>query len=126
MDCLAEGRKLTFCAACAMRSRSRARIFSRSTATDFMRLVSESVSSIGIVSVNTVAMAATEALTIATDLTLNELIRKSSIGPLRPYPSADLFQALEIEIDHLLHDQHAHRHPDDGRGEHDAAKRLGP
>src|ERR1700722_18176898 len=126
MDCLADGRRLTFCDVCAMRSRSRARIFSRSSATDFMRLLSESVSSIGIAIVNTVAMAAIEALTIATDLTLNESIRKSRIGPLSPYPSADLFHALEIEIDHLLHHQHAHRHPDDGRGEHDAAERLGP
>src|SRR6185437_5453888 len=102
-----------------MRSRSRARIFSRSTATAFMRLLSESLTSRGIAMVNTVATAAMEALTIATVWTLNEAIRKSSIGPQQVH-------ALEIEIDHFLHDQNAHRHPDDGAGEHYAAERLGP
>ena len=48
-----------------MRSRSRWRIFSRSSATDFMRLPSESVASSGIASVSTVAIAAIAANTIA-------------------------------------------------------------
>src|SRR6185437_3639281 len=120
MDCLAEGRRLTFCAACAMRSRSRARIFSRSIATAFMRLLSESVSIIGIAIVNTVATAAIAAHAIATIFTFKESIKKSSIGLVRPYAQ------LEIEIDHLLHHQKAHRHPDPGGGEHHAAERFGP
>jgi hypothetical protein len=63
-----------------------------------------------------------EALTIATVWTLNEAIRKSSIGLLGPQQA----HALEIEIDHFPHDQNARRHPDDGAGEHYAAERRGP
>src|ERR1039458_138419 len=135
MDCFVEGRRLTFCCTCAMRSRSRARIFSRSTATAFMRLPSESASSMGIVKVKTVAIAAMAALTIVSVLTLIESIRKSSIGILHPYEAHGFFRkpvstfqdhALEIEIYHILHHHHAHRHPQDGSGEHHAAERLGP
>src|SRR5450755_3403799 len=135
MDCFAEGRRLTFCCTCAMRSRSRARIFSRSTATAFMRLSSESPTNIGMANVKTVAIAAMAALTIAMVLTLSESIKKSSIGILHPCETHDLIRkpvsafrdhALEIEIDHFLHHQHAHRHPHDGSGEHHAAEWLGP
>ena len=60
-----------------MRSRSRARIFSRSIATAFMRLPSESPNAYGIASVKTVAAAAMAANTIVSVLTLIALIRKS-------------------------------------------------
>src|SRR6202142_3382260 len=123
MDCFAEGRRLTFCCTCAMRSRSRARIFSRSIATAFMRLPSESPTSMGIVKVKTVAIAAMAALTIVSVWTLIESINKSSIGILHLYAAYDLVRkpastsrdhGLEIEIDHFLHHHHAHRHPHDG------------
>ena len=68
-----------------MRSRSRWRIFSRSTATAFMRLPSESANSSGIANVKTVAIAAMAALAIASVLVLIELINKSSIGVSHPY-----------------------------------------
>ena len=58
-----------------MRSRSRWRIFSRSSATAFMRLPSESANSSGIASVKTVATAAMAANTIVSVLTLIESIR---------------------------------------------------
>src|SRR5665213_3427066 len=110
-----------------MRSRSRARIFSRSIATAFMRLSSESPTSSGIVKVKTVAIAAMAALTIATVLTLIESMRRSSIAILHCYEARDFpHSALEVEIDHFLHHHDAHRHPYDGAGEHHAAERLGP
>jgi len=59
------------------RSRSRWRIFSRSIATAFMRLPSESVASSGIAKVSTVAIAATAANTIAAVRGLRLSIRKS-------------------------------------------------
>ena len=36
-----------------------------------------------------------------------------------------LFACLEIEIDHLLHHQHAHNHPDRGSRQHDVTDRIG-
>ena len=62
MYCLGDWRRLTFSfSPRAKRSRSRCRIFSRSTDTAFIRLASALVESSGIASVNTVATAATAA-----------------------------------------------------------------
>ena len=65
MNCLGDCRSDTFSPR-ASRSRSRWRIFSRSIATDFMRLGSGSEASSGIAMVSTVAIAATPARIIAT------------------------------------------------------------
>src|SRR5262249_3920739 len=64
MYCLGVRRSATFSPR-AIRSRSRWRIFSRSTATAFMRLPSASLARSGIASVSTVAIAAIAANTIA-------------------------------------------------------------
>ena len=63
MYCLGAVRRLTFSLR-IIRSRSRWRIFSRSSATAFMRLSSVSPASSGMASVRTVAIAATAANTI--------------------------------------------------------------
>src|SRR5579859_6250261 len=100
---------------CARRSRSRCRIFSRSSATAFMRLFSVSGTSSGMASVSTVAPAATAA---------NTMVRtcgSSSCCKMEPIAAA-----LEIEVDHLAHHQNADAHPGRAAGQHHAAELLGP
>src|SRR5436190_41243 len=115
MYCFGERRSAIFSAPRASRSRSRWRIFSRSTPTDFIRLPSVSVAISGIASVSTVAIAAMAENTIAIRRGFRRESIKRSITP----PS-------EIEIDHFLHDHHADPHPDRAAHQHDAAERLGP
>src|SRR5262245_60303312 len=100
----------------ASRSRSRWRIFSRSTATDFMRLDSASVTSSGMASVITVATAPMAANTIARKRgSLSFWIRRSIMA-----------RTSEVEVDHLAHDEDADRHPDGATEQHRAAHGLGP
>src|ERR1043166_3154567 len=116
MYCLGDRRSATFSPR-AMRSRSRWRIFSRSRATAFMRLPSESVASSGMASVNTVATAAIAAKSIAS-------VRVSPI--LFIIRSNSMARPSEVEIDHFAHDEDAHRHPDRGAGEHRPSGRMRP
>src|SRR5262245_66625874 len=114
MYCLGDLRNATFSPR-AKRSRSRWRIFSRSSATAFIRLFSESVASSGMASVSTVAIAATAANTVVITRGFWTLsIRMSSMA------------VSEIEVDHSAHHEHAHRHPDAAQGQHEAAGRRGP
>ena len=80
MYCLGERRSAIFSPR-ASRSRSRWRICSRSSATDFIRLESVSVASSGMASVSTVAIAATAENTIASRRGLETAsIRMSSMA----------------------------------------------
>src|SRR5262245_45557524 len=100
MYCLGERRRETFWPA-LRRSRSRWRIFSRSIATAFMRLPRLSPANSGMASVITVDAAAMAANSIARN-------RVSAIFSIR---KSIMTRALEIEVDHLLHHEHADRHP---------------
>ena len=73
MYCLGDCRSATFSPR-ASRSRSRWRIFSRSSATAFMRLPSVSVASSGIASVSTVAIAAIAANTSGQDAGVGDVV----------------------------------------------------
>src|SRR5262249_29307817 len=96
----------------ASRSRSRWRIFSRSSATDFMRLPSVSGDSSGIASVITVAIAATLVNSMARNLVSCIFWMIRSIMTPRS----------EVEVDHLLHDENADAHPHGAAGHHHAAE----
>src|SRR4051794_87072 len=98
-----------------MRSRSRWRILSRSSATAFMRLPSGSANTKGMASVKTVAAAASAAKMIVRVWTLIEFSMRSSMD-----------RGLKVEVDHFFHHHHAREHPEGGGGEHHAAERLGP
>ncbi len=81
MYCLGERRNATFSPR-ESRSRSRWRICSRSSATDFIRWHSESVTKSGMASVITVAIAATAANNIASRRGLETAsIRISNMAP---------------------------------------------
>ena len=73
MYCFGDCRSDTFSPR-ASRSRSRWRIFSRSIATDFMRLSRQSVASSGIASVSTVATAAMAAKIIASSAGVGQVV----------------------------------------------------
>src|SRR6185436_5382849 len=113
MYCFGDWRSETFSfSPRASRSRSRWRIFSRSSATDFMRLLSVSGDSSGMASVSTVATAATLASIMAMNLASCILaMRRSSMTP-----------RSKIEVDHLLHHKDADRHPCGAAGHHHAAE----
>src|SRR5262245_16400574 len=113
MYSLGERRSETFSPR-AMRSRSRCRIFSRSMATAFIRLPSESVTNKGMASVITVAIAATAANTIVMVRGLETLSMRMSI------------MASEIEVDHFAHDEDAAGHPAGAACEHETAGGRGP
>src|SRR5262245_21116864 len=116
MYCLGVRRNVTLSAPRASRSRSRWRIFSRSSATDLMRLLKVSGASSGIARVSTVAIAPIAANTIARKrVSLSFSINRSSMAP-----------ASEIEVDHLAHDENADRHPGGGAHEHHPPHRMGP
>src|SRR5271170_5347074 len=100
---------------CANRSRSRRRIFSRSSATAFIRLPSVSGASSGIASVSTVAPAAMAAKIIA-----------SVLMSINCRISDDISAPSEVEVDHLAHDENADQHPTAAAGEHHASHRVGP
>src|SRR5438067_1883839 len=97
MYCFGDWRSETFSfSPRASRSRSRWRIFSRSSATDFMRLSSTSGASTGMASVSTVATAATaasSAVSCLTPMLCIESISVQSIGC-----------CSKVEVDHLLLD----------------------
>src|SRR5438874_10465433 len=117
MYCFGDCRSATFSRSPrAIRSRSRARIFSRSIATDFMRLPSVSVDKSGMASVITVATAASAANSAVRCLVLcSQSMRSDTIGP-----------RSEVEVDHFFHDHHADGHPHGAAGHHDAAEIAGP
>src|SRR3954451_11890905 len=115
MYCFGDCRRLTFSPR-AIRSRSRWRSFSRSSATDFMRLPSVSVASNGMAIVITVATAPTAANTAAMT---RVLVMLSVITSSMAFWS-------EVEIDHFFHDEDAGRHPGRAADQHRAALRLGP
>src|SRR5262249_51958629 len=135
MYCLGERRSVTFSPR-AMRSRSRWRIFSRSSDTAFMRRPRLSPATSGMAKVNTVAPAAMAAKIIASRRVSCSLsIRKSSIARILvgayPYPKTGTHfwgacAVSEVEVDHLLHHHHADEHPRRAAGEHHAAERGGP
>src|SRR5580704_7805443 len=112
MYCLGELRRLTFSPR-ASRSRSRWRIFSRSSATDFIRLLSTSGASTGMASVSTVATAATAA--------------SSAVSCLTPMPYIDSISVesigccSKVEVDHLLHHEDADAHPHGASRDHHVA-----
>src|SRR2546429_5363979 len=115
MYCLGDRRKLIFSPR-ASRSRSRWRIFSRSMATDFMRLPNVSVAISGMAKVSTVATAATAANNIAmkrASITCD--INRSSMSA----PS-------KIEIDHFPHHEDADRHPYPASDYHELTGRMRP
>src|SRR5262249_14224388 len=98
----------------ASRSRSRWRIFSRSSATARMRLSSVSVTRYGMGSVMKVAIAAMPAKNIVITCGSSDVR-----SPNMPRPS-------EVEVDHLAHHHDADEHPGAAAAEHDAAHRFGP
>src|SRR5262245_55598054 len=99
----------------ARRSRSRCRIFSRSSATVFIRFSRLSPASSGMASVSTVAKAATAANSIAMKRGSCSLVMRRSI-----------MAGSEIEIDHLAHHQDADRHPDEAAREQHPAGGMRP
>src|SRR5437868_4109384 len=99
----------------ARRSRSRCRIFSRSIATVFIRLSRLSPANSGMVSVSTVANAATAANSIA-------MKRGSCSLEIR----RSIMAGSKIEIDHLAHHQDADQHPHGAAREHQATGRMRP
>src|SRR5262245_17662937 len=116
MYCFGVCRSETLSFSRASRSRSRWRIFSRSVATDFMRLPSVSADRSGMASVITVAIAAMLASIIVRNLVSCSLaMMKSITAP----PS-------EVEIDHLLHDEDADAHPHRATGQHHAPELFRP
>src|SRR5579885_769164 len=117
MYCFGDWRSATFCFSWFMRSRSRWRIFSRSTATERIRFCSGSANTSGIASVKTVAAAATAASTIVSVWVLIAFSSRVSMA------AADV--PSEIEVDHLLHHQHAAGHPEGGSRQHQVAERIG-
>src|SRR5579885_2931807 len=117
MYCFGDWRSATFCFSWFMRSRSRWRIFSRSTATERIRFCNGSANTSGIAKVSTVAAAATAASTIVCVWVLIAFSSRLSMA-------AAGFRS-EIEVDHLLHHQHAARHPEGGGRQHQVAERVG-
>src|SRR6185295_18589636 len=119
MYCLGDCRSETFSfSPRASLSRSRWRIFSRSSATDFMRLSSTLGDRTGMASVSTVATAATaanKAVSCLTPMLYSQSISVQSIG----YFS-------EVEVDHLLHHENADGHPYGASCDHEAAHIGGP
>src|SRR5690606_1088241 len=91
---------------CASASRARARIASRSVDTYFMRVDSLSVARSGSANVIIVAKAASAVSTMTAFWMLNMLCVNSNISA---FPA---FRVLELEIDHLLHDENADPHPE--------------
>src|SRR3954447_21403393 len=115
MYCFGDWRSETFSfSPRASRSRSRWRIFSRSSATDFIRLSSTFGESTGIASVSTVATAATAASSAVSCLTPMLYIDSISVQSMRCYS--------EVEVDHLLHHEDAHAHPHGASRHHEAAE----
>src|SRR3954464_10299803 len=113
MYCFGDERSETFSfSPRARRSRSRWRIFSRSSATDFIRLLSTSGASTGMANVNTVATAATAASSAVSCLTPMLYIESTSVHSIGCYS--------EVEVDHLLHHEHAHAHPHGASRHHES------
>src|SRR6185312_16819654 len=83
-----------------------------------MRLSSGLAKTNGIARVSTVAAAATAASTIVSVCGLIEFSSSWSIG-------GRFLCASEVEVDHLLHHQHADRHPDGGGRQHQVTERIG-
>src|SRR4051794_31164680 len=128
MYCLGETRRDTRSPR-AIRSRSRWRIFSRSSATDFIRLPRLSPAKSGIASVMTVAMAAMAANTAAIILgSCSFSIRNSTTTcDLQSVRTRILRrESSEIEIDHLLHHHHADQHPAGGASHQETSGRMRP
>src|SRR6478735_1917996 len=104
MYCFGDDRSETFSfSPRASRSRSRWRIFSRSSATDFMRLSSTLGDSTGMASVSTVATAATAANKAVSCLTPIPYSQSISVQSMRYFS--------EVEVDHFLHHENADAHP---------------
>src|SRR4051812_3074246 len=115
MNCLGVWRSCTLSPR-ASRSRSRCRIFSRSTETAFMRRVRSLRASSGMASVITVAIAAMAANTLAIIFgSWSFSIRNSTMPP-----------RLKIEIDHLLHHEDADHHPHRAACHHQASGLMRP
>ena len=104
MYCFGDCRSETFSfSPRASRSRSRWRIFSRSSATDFMRLSSTSGDSSGMASVSTVATAATAAQQ------RGDLLGAHAEHQIEELENMVLAQKSKLII--LLHDEDADAHP---------------